>query len=293
MTVPRTTHACSSGARSAFTLVELLVVIVIFAILLSLLLPAVRSSTDRAKAAGCRSNLRAITTLALIYATEWEAALPPLRLYPGTPSPMYRRYYEDGTFTGSMQLMYLLQNYEHELPPQEWGKWHGPVGDPKVGPWNRIFICPADRNPNNRVDPLNQHGGTKRRISYGVNQNAWAYNSQGHLHQINEWRDHELSLARVRRPSETILFMDASLSMNNNHFMAGPRSLADVQYAILPYLTPAGQDHGEFKWAGTTDVLLRHQGQTAFNASFFDGRVQTFVFPDFPDSLVGEWIRSQ
>jgi len=286
-------HGHPSGVRSAFTLVELLVVIAIIATLLLMLAPAIQSTMDRAKSTQCQSNLRAITALALVYASEWEGALPPLRLYPGTPSAMYRRYYENGIFTGSMQLMYLLQNYDHGLPTQQWGIWHGPVGSPLVGPWNSIFICPADLNPNNRVDPMNERGGTKRRISYAVNQNAWANNPHGHLNQINDWRDQELRLGRVRRPSETILFIDASVSMNQNHFMAGPRSFSDVQYAIVPFVTLQGHNHGEFKWAGTTDVLLRHQKQTAFNASFIDGRVETFTFPDFPDSLIGEWVRSQ
>jgi len=256
-------------------------------------MPAVQRATERAKQAKCQLHLRTITTIAIQFTSDWEGALPPLRLYPNTPSALYARYYEDGTFTGNMQFLYLLQNYDRGLPTQQWNIWTGPVGDPRVGPWNRAFICPSDRNPNNRVDPMNERGGTKRRISYAVNQNAWAYNPYGHLHQINEWRDLELPIGRVRKPSETILFMDASVSMNLNHFMAGPRSLAEVQYAILPYTPPSGISYGEFKWAGTTDVLLRHHQQTAFNASFFDGRVQTFAFPDFPNSLVGEWIREQ
>jgi prepilin-type N-terminal cleavage/methylation domain-containing protein/prepilin-type processing-associated H-X9-DG protein len=280
------------GAKSAFTLVELLVVIAIVALLITLLAPAIQGTMERARQTQCLAHLRSITHIAIQYATEWDNALPPLRLYPNTPSALYRRYYERGTFTGHHQFLYLLQNYDRGLPTQQWNIWHGPVGDPRVGPWNQAFICPSDRNPNNRVDPMNQHGGSKRRISYAVNQNAWANNPHGHLHQINHWRDQELPLGRVRKPAETILFMDASLSMNNSHFMAGPRSLADIQYAILPYVMPQGRDHGEFKWAGTTDVLLRHQGQTAFNASFFDGHVETIAFPNFPNSLVGEWIRS-
>lgn len=293
MTIPRTTHYCPADNRLAFTLVELLVVIAIISLLLTLVMPTIQGAMERARQTQCLAHLRSITSIAMQYALDWDNALPPLRLSPDTPSRLYLRYYANGTFTGHHQFLYLLQNYDRGLPTQQWNIWHGPVGDPRVGPWNRAFICPSDRNPNNRIDPMNERGGTKRRISYAVNQSAWAYNPYGHLHQINEWRDHELPIGRVRAPSQTILFMDASVSMNNSHFMAGPRSLADVQYAILPYVTPGGQDHGEFKWAGTNDVLLRHRQQTAFNASFFDGRVQTFEFPNFPDSLVGQWIRQQ
>jgi prepilin-type N-terminal cleavage/methylation domain-containing protein len=46
------------GARAAFTLVELLVVIAIIGILIALLLPAVQAAREAARAASCKNNLR-------------------------------------------------------------------------------------------------------------------------------------------------------------------------------------------------------------------------------------------
>lgn len=55
------------ASRRRFTLVELLVVIAIIAILAGLILPALKSSRDRARLAQCVSNIRELTLMHLYY----------------------------------------------------------------------------------------------------------------------------------------------------------------------------------------------------------------------------------
>ena len=65
--------------RSAFTLVELLVVVSIIALLVAILIPALRSAREQAKLVDCLSRIRQCASVSVgAYAADYKGAMPPL-----------------------------------------------------------------------------------------------------------------------------------------------------------------------------------------------------------------------
>jgi prepilin-type N-terminal cleavage/methylation domain-containing protein/prepilin-type processing-associated H-X9-DG protein len=67
-----------SGGRAGFTLVELLVVIGIIALLIAMLMPALRKVRMAAQTTACASNLRQVGIALKMYSGDWKDVLIPL-----------------------------------------------------------------------------------------------------------------------------------------------------------------------------------------------------------------------
>src|ERR1700722_2983650 len=73
--------------RSAFTLVELLVVIGIIALLISVLLPVLGRARAVANDTLCESNLRQVTLAMMMYGGDFHGLLPPALYPPSSLNP--------------------------------------------------------------------------------------------------------------------------------------------------------------------------------------------------------------
>lgn len=128
--------------RHGFTLIELLVVISIIAVLVAMLLPALRSARHVAKRAVCLAQHRQIGTAVITYAVESIGKLPPAPGQGGNGSPYW---YKIG---GGSNLAALLDEYVNgklavficPLAPEVVDL---PVIDPAVtvtdGRWNNYY----------------------------------------------------------------------------------------------------------------------------------------------------------
>lgn len=61
---------------TAFTLIELLIVVGIISVLISLLLPALNAAREQARAVTCQSNQRQLMVAFLMFASEHQNHLP-------------------------------------------------------------------------------------------------------------------------------------------------------------------------------------------------------------------------
>ena len=91
MTPARHATPHPSFVPSGFSLIELLVVIAIVALLIAILLPAIRRAKNEARRVQCMSNLRQCGVILNAYATDHDAHVPPgLRSVGLMPSVFYK-----------------------------------------------------------------------------------------------------------------------------------------------------------------------------------------------------------
>ena len=151
------------AGRSAFTLLEMLVVVAIIGILAVLLFPVVRTGLDSARTAGCLANMKQIGAGIALFGADQEGTTP-LEYYAG-PSP---------ESPGNSVWWYwadLIQPYTDSAKPRPVS---GGAGDSILERANRstVYDCPANRL--NRFDyKFNQRVGNFN-ISRGMQNNSFA-----------------------------------------------------------------------------------------------------------------------
>ena len=148
--------------RTAFTLVELLVVIGIIVILIALLLPVLNSARESARRVSCASNLRQLAAAVIQYKHE-------TRRYPG-PAHVYRYSFD-----------WIHWQEDRDLAESALAKYFDRA-DP------RLFRCPSD-DVDQHKPLLTMEDRTEPepyRYSYGMNLHFWGFFDRSNLEPITD-----------------------------------------------------------------------------------------------------------
>lgn len=194
---------------SAFTLIEMLVVIGIVTMLVSILLPSLSSAREQARGVVCRSNIRQI-----LLANEY-----------------YRQEYRGVYCLGASDFLANLHRWHggRDHPSQPFDSTRGPLV-PYLGPEGLIRHCP--RFPAKQI--AIETGGFER------GNGGYGYNNDFVGVQVTEYpsgayvvsNDRAGALAsRIQRPPETIMFTDAAFAADGLIEYSFAESRFHPQYA--------------------------------------------------------------
>jgi prepilin-type N-terminal cleavage/methylation domain-containing protein/prepilin-type processing-associated H-X9-DG protein len=169
--------------RSGFTLIELLVVIAIVAILAAILFPVFAQAREKARQAGCMSNVKQWAQAAMMYLGDYDERLPGLHLADPTAPQKMRSW------------PMLLEPYVKS-------------GKVETGA-DRLEDCPTTRPPNVKVIGTINLPFFR---SYG-----WNFLYLG----VPDWGVPNPTIAEVKSPAETVMFCDTYAGLPAPNQLAG------------------------------------------------------------------------
>lgn len=240
-----TGRADAASRRSAFTLVELLVVIGIIAILIAILLPSLARAKAQANSVKCMSNLRQLAVAATTMAVERKGYIQPSseKEWFGINDP------------SRLKFIYRTGQIGNAPPvPADWASGLLPyLGDKSGNTFfeskdkSKIFVCPSDSaqdlTPAGYWMVVNLGNNVATPLSYGINVDiASILKSDGKANFngaqiVGVWGglprytntsttktgpSVNARLTKVAKPAETLLFADC-----------GVRPIVDAAGAIL------------------------------------------------------------
>ncbi len=282
--MPRRSHR---SAPSAFTLVELLVVIGIILLLMGLLLPAVATVQSTARSLQCQSNLRQILLASLQYTQVWNGVLPPHKWSEDGHLVTLRVGDDaDAVEVEKPRWPTLLANYlEGVFDLDEFRAIRAATGrtdDRFAEVNNAVFVCPDAPERT-----------TVRNLGYGYNYQFLGMSRPKHFDSPStlpgaQFSKFPVAISTIASTSKTVAFADAmgsagELPSDQRLPYSGSEQLLDSLgnhgYTLDPprSYTPDGTDFGNAHYGPaqcTPDTRMcpvepRHNGRV--NVVFLDG----------------------
>ena len=272
--------------RRGFTLIELLVVMVIIALLVGLLLPAMGSARDMARTTACKNNLRQIGMAMYLYTAENRGYFPPAA--------------EDGYWGGGNLKRWcgVRPDTDSDYDPSK-----SVLAPFFMGKIKEMLTCPSFRDYLTRDTDDNyieiawgmEVGGASESGAGGYGYNfahvgsrvsEYGYTDMGYTHTAH-YTDFPL-------PADVILITDAAMPqapvVDGVRFTTDEVGLQDLAYSEYPFCEPPFYLEGGGPWGtdpplypnpdsmwgmANPSIHFRHNGGRAVNVLWMDGHVTT------------------
>ena len=255
--------------RAGFTLIELLVVVAIIAILAAILFPVFQKVRENARRTSCASNLKQIGLAVIQYNQDADETFPIGEQFPWAGNI--------STGVGGAHWTNQIDPYLKSLA---------------------VLTCPDDSQGG---APAGNAGGyAGRSISYAANgyypwYDHWAGGTPFWgimaFKSTGSYPDHSATLAKVGRPSDTILIAEKHADQTKTYYQngsdwGGGANLLFMGATINSYGQTVWGDHSIPNDHGTTPgaaypggengaVSTKHNGRANF--LFCDGHVKTMI----------------
>jgi len=170
-------------ARSAFTLVELLVVTTIIAILASLLMPSMKTAKIRAQSTSCVSNFKQLQLAWHLYTLDYNDQLP--------ANKWMAPNWQDGCPSGNQTTSDSWVQGDATVDTETWNIQNG-----SLFPYARstgIYHCPTDRST------VDFHAGILRKRSYSMSY---------YMNGSERKPERKTRLCQIRNTSGAFVFID-------------------------------------------------------------------------------------
>jgi len=225
------------GPLTAFTLVEIMVVVAIVGILAAILIPSAVGARERAARAACVGNLSAVSRGLLSYTLDQNARFP--YTFETNPVTGQRFHWSEAVFKGG-----YTSSAESFLCPS-------------------MKYDPAANNMSIRSRSAMLAGLRYSATASAANNATWAYVSYGASRyglmpyaSDTAWK--RASLAAIENPSKVLMLIESNDMPSFNGWFS-------VSASLVSALTPTS--------TSTSPIADRHGGFA--NAAFVDGHVET------------------
>ena len=260
----------SRSRETAFTLVELLVVIGIIALLIGILLPALAKARKQADLTKCLANLRSVTQAATLMATERHGYIQAsgkfwngITATPAGMSDAYQTryaYYKSGSVFRPLPLFAACaQELGVKVDTTSLASVTAAVNSEQI---IKMFRCPSQTKFRTGPTEIDTYGyaGPYEPASYLANEEVLGFRDW------NQMTPHG-KLTQIYRPAQVMLFCDGtSRVVDPFTFEVYAESRADTLSTFAAADYSGGYDSLDY---------TRHDGR--INVSFCDGHAATYM----------------